>query len=68
MSNAFHSCFWRTACWVQPDGDVNFISRPSQKFLFGNSAVLQILQILYNLPLSAASAAALNDHGIYLFL
>ena len=63
---------WEWACtpctpasYTTATGDVNFISRPSQKFLFDNSAVLHIL---YKLPLSAASAAALNDHRIFLFL
>jgi len=28
----------------------------------------RVLQILYNLPVSAASAAALNDHRRFLFL
>ena len=46
-------------------GDVNFISRPSQKFPSDNSSVLQIL---YNLPLSAASEVALNEHHRFLFL
>jgi len=41
----------------QPFGDVNFSSRPSQKFLSDNAGVLQTL---YNLPLSAASAVARN--------
>jgi len=41
------------------NGDVNFISRPSQKDLSDTSGVLRILE---NLPLSAASAVALNEH------
>jgi len=34
-------------CIPAPNGDVSFISRPSQKFLFDISGVLQIL---FNLP------------------
>jgi len=30
-------------CYIPPNGDVNFISRPSQKILCDISGVLQIL-------------------------
>jgi len=46
------------ASWIPPNGDVNFISRPSQKFLCDNFG---LLQILYNSPLFAASAVALKQ-------
>jgi len=45
--------------------NVNFISRPSQKFLSDNSG---ILQLLYILPLTKASAVALKEHRRFLFL
>jgi len=45
------------ACCIPPKGDVKLFSTPSQKFLSDNSGVLQIL---YNLLLSAVSAEALN--------
>ena len=41
-----------------------FFHAPVQRL----SVRLRVLQILYNLPLSAASAAALNDHRRFLFL
>ena len=53
------------ACYVTPKGDVKFISRPSQKCLSDNSSMLQIQYIL---PLTAASAVALNEHRRFLFL
>jgi len=31
------------ACCIPPNGDVDFISRPSQKYLSDNSGMLQIL-------------------------
>jgi len=63
-SNTFLSFSDAQACWIWPNGDVN-VSSPSQNFLFDNSGVPQILRIL---PLSAASAAALNVNRIFLFL
>jgi len=30
------------ACCIPPNGDLSFISRPSEKFLSDNSGVLQI--------------------------
>jgi len=58
----FATVYGAPPCCIQPNGDVNFISKPLQKFISGNSGVLKIL---YNLalPLSAASAATLNDHS-----
>jgi len=41
------------------------MSRPLQKFLSDNSGMLQILYIL---PLTAASVVALNEHRRFLFL
>jgi len=52
------------ACCITPKGDVNFISRPSQKCLSDNYGMLQIQYIL---PLTAASAVVLNEHGRFLF-
>jgi len=45
-------------CRIPPNDDVNIIVRPSQKFFSDNNYVLQTL---YNVPLSAASAVALNQ-------
>ena len=52
------------ACYITPKGDVNFISRPSQKCFSDNSS---ILQIQYTLPLIAASSVTLNEHRRFLF-
>jgi len=52
------------ACYVTPKGDVNLLSRPSQKCLSDNSGMLQIQYIL---PLTAASAVVLNEHRRFLF-
>jgi len=52
------------ACCITLEGDVNFISRPSQKCLSDNSGMLRIQYIL---PLTAASTVALNEHGRFLF-
>ena len=64
-SNAFRSCFWPTSLlYPIPNGDINFMSRPSQKFLSEKSGTLQILHIF---PLNAASEAALNKHRVFFF-
>jgi len=52
------------ACCITLKGDVDFISRPSQKMLSDDSGMLQIQYIL---PLTAASAVALNEHRRFLF-
>jgi len=52
------------ACYVTPKGEANLISRPSQKCLSDNSGMLQIQYIL---PLTAASAVALNEHRRFLY-
>jgi len=52
-------------CCIPHNGGANFISRPSQKFL---SDISGMLQILYNLPLSAASAVTLRTPQIFVFV
>jgi len=48
----------------KPNGDVKFISRPSQKFLSGNSG---ILQTLYKLSITSAEVSSKNHKLLFLF-
>jgi len=52
-------------CYVTPKGDVNLISKPSQKCPSDNSGMLQMQYILH---LTGASAVALNEHRRFFVL